>query len=426
MDQFRINQILDTIFRTSVDAIVVINENGIIQMANPAIERLFGYSLNELLYKSVNILMHNRYAIAHDSYIKNYLNTDIKHIIGIGREVECQHKNGSIFPCDLSVSELMLEDGSRLFAGTIHDISVQKKAQATIRELNNHLEERIEERTAQLAKAINNLQKANAALRIEISERIIAEEELRKSKEEAQLLFLKEKELSDLKSRFISTASHEFRTPLSSILSSAKLIGRYQDEDGQEKRLKHISRIQSAVNSLNNILDDLLSWSKLEEGKILYNPVSFNLPELAIDALEEVQVFAKNNQQLIYNHIGDSGFVTLDPLYIKNILLNLLSNAVKYSGEGQVIQLESSFKDGKLHLKVKDKGIGIPIEDQAHLFDRFFRANNVSNIQGTGLGLNIVKKYIDIMEGNISFESDLKNGTVFHVTIPLKPQPKVL
>lgn len=419
MDWLNSEQLLKVIIESAVDGIVVIDDCGTILMANPATYSTFGYPDGFLIGKSVNVLMPASYASHHDGYLKRYMQTGEKRIIGIGREVLGLRSDGSTFPFDLSISELIIADGKKLFAGTIHDISAQKEAQAEIEKLNKELEVSINERTDELAKVVDQLLQANAALRNEILERKNMEEALLKSREDTQKALESEKTLSELKSRFITTASHEFRTPLSSILSSAKLIGRYTDAEGQENRQKHIKRIETSVYNLNNILNDLLTWSKLEENKITYRPISFSILELTGEVLEEMQTLSKKGQKVVYEHHSERHHVTLDPVFLKNILLNLLSNSIKYSAEHQSVYLSSHIEQDRLHLHVKDEGIGIPLEEQKYLFDRFFRAKNVDSIQGTGLGLNIVKKYVDLMGGEIRFESAENKGCSFIVTIPV-------
>src|ERR1017187_6993772 len=198
----------------------------------------------------------------------------------------------------------------------------------------------------------------------------------------------KERSLNELKSRFVSVASHEFRTPLGTLLHSASLISKYNEPEDQEKRTKHINRIKSSVVNLTGILNDFLSLSKLEEGKVSYNPVFIDLKEFCEEIKEEMQVTAKNGQNIILTHKGDSYNILMDKQILKNILINLTSNAIKYSPENENIVISTENSNGKLTVKVLDHGIGIPFEDQKHLFDTFFRAGNVTNIQGTGLGLN--------------------------------------
>lgn len=246
----------------------------------------------------------------------------------------------------------------------------------------------------------------------DISERKRAVEEMSKALD-------KERLLNELKSRFVSMASHEFRTPLGTILSSASLIGKYNGADDEEKRHKHIQRIKASVVNLTAILNDFLSLSKLEEGKVSYNPVAFQMEELCEEIKEEMQVIAKDGQDIICAYNGYVKTVELDKQILKNILINLVSNAIKYSDEHQPILISSEQKGDQLTIKVTDKGIGIPEEDQQHIFDTFFRATNATNIQGTGLGLNIVKKYTDMLGGTINFESRPGEGTTFAITLNL-------
>ncbi|MCG3167126.1 MAG: Adaptive-response sensory-kinase SasA [Bacteroidia bacterium] len=239
-----------------------------------------------------------------------------------------------------------------------------------------------------------------------------AENEIRKSLE-------KEKELNELKSRFVSMASHEFRTPLSTILSSVSLVQKYDGPENEEKREKHITRIKSAVNNLTGILNDFLSLDKLETGKVENNPVEFDIVKFAEEMTEEMQAVAKKGQQIIYKHKGKKTTVIADKHILKNILHNLLSNASKYSNEDTEINFNTISDKTNLKIEVCDKGIGIPVEEQQHMFERFFRAKNATNIGGTGLGLNIVKKYTELLDGKIEFESKSGEGTIFTIEIPM-------
>ncbi|GEO02690.1 hypothetical protein AAE02nite_03540 [Adhaeribacter aerolatus] len=275
---------------------------------------------------------------------------------------------------------------------------------AEIRKLNAELEERVAERTRELGEAIQKLEHTNKTL-------YQAQIEIRKALQ-------KEKELHELKSRFVTIASHEFRTPLSTVLSSASLISKYKTTEDDDKRLKHVERIKSAVSNLTSILNDFLSISRIEEGKIYNVPSAFDLVAFTTDITEEMQGVIKAGQRIYYEHTGDKTEVNLDKNLLKNILFNLLSNASKYSGEGKDIFLNTKLTDKTLTLQVKDQGIGIPDADKTHLFTPFFRAQNVTNIQGTGLGLNIVKRYVDIMQGTLDYTSELNQGTTFTITIP--------
>lgn len=229
-----------------------------------------------------------------------------------------------------------------------------------------------------------------------------------------------ERALNELKSRFVSMASHEFRTPLSTILSSISLIDRYNEGTNSEKVLKHITRIKSSVQNLNGILNDFLSLDKLEEGNVTSNPVLFNIRELVQDLLDEMEASVKPGQKLITSFDCEKFDVQCDAQILKNILINLTSNAIKYSEVDKDIEIAVMAKDKTLEISVTDHGIGIPDDEQKHLFERFFRARNVTNIEGTGLGLNIVKKYVDLLGGTMDYKSKLGLGTSFFVTLPLK------
>ena len=228
---------------------------------------------------------------------------------------------------------------------------------------------------------------------------------------------IKERELGELKSRFVSMASHEFRTPLSAIQSSLDLIKIYQERGQHEKQEKHFTRIKASVQNLTNILNDFLSLEKLESGKISNQPVEIVFDEYVKEVLEEIELLKKDNQVIEYKHEG-KGEAFLDKYLFRNILNNLLSNAIKYSPEGATIKVKTEIKEKVLRVSVIDEGIGIPKADQEHMMSRFFRATNVTNIQGTGLGLTIVKRYLDMIGGSIWFESKESVGTTFFVTIP--------
>ena len=240
---------------------------------------------------------------------------------------------------------------------------------------------------------------------IDISERKKSEENLHES-------LKKEKELGELKSRFVSMASHEFRTPLSTILSSAYLIEKYITTADQPKRDKHLQRIFSSVNMLTNILNDFLSLGKIEEGKILVRLAYVNIQELMISIARDMKNTLKNNQKIRCYHEGDP-VVLLDISLLKHIVMNLVSNASKFSFEKSWIEIKTICSDQQIYISVKDFGMGIAADDQKHLMERFFRGANAGNIQGTGLGLHIVAKYTELMNGSVECKSELEKGTEF-------------
>lgn len=409
---------LQAIIKTATDGIIIIDERGIMELANEAAARLFGYAEEELLGHNISMLMPSPHREIHDSYIQNYMRTGVRKIIGIGREVMGLRKDQSTFPVRLSISEVQLAE-RMVFTGILHDLSAQKAAEARIKELNQHLEEEVHRRTEELATTINQLLNTNNQLEFEIQERKVAETTLRKNEQELRKAIEKERELNTLKSRFVSMASHEFRTPLSTILSSADLLEMYTSEEQQDKRLKHTTRIKSAVNNLISILNDFLSLSKLEEGKITVTPVEFNLEEFCEEVMDDVQAILKPGQVLQHHGLSKETLIILDKKMLKNVFINLFSNAIKYSDAGSTIDCFVNIENNELSISIQDHGIGIPEEEQQHLFTRFFRAHNAENISGTGLGLNIVKRYVELMNGRIHFESVLGVGTTFHVHIPL-------
>lgn len=410
---------LQSIIETAIDGIITIDERGVIETINPAAARLFGYQPQEVIGQKINMLMPSPYRDEHDYYMHRYMSGQPARIIGLGREVPGLKKDGSTFPLRLAVSEVKIE-GKRLFTGIVHDLTDVKAAEVKILQMNEELEDKVIQRTEELASVVNKLLNTNKKLQHEIRERESVEETLRTREQEVRHALEKEKELSELKSRFVSMASHEFRTPLSTILSSASLLSRYTEADQQQQREKHINRIKSAVHNLTGILNDFLSLSKLEEGKVENQPSQFTWNELVPEVIDEMQGLLKPGQEILHQPLQQTLSLTLDKRLVKNILFNLLSNAIKYSEEGKKIFCSERLSGGFVELEVRDQGMGIPEADQAHLFSRFFRAANATNIQGTGLGLNIVKQYVDLVGGDITFSSELGKGTTFTVKLPLK------
>jgi two-component system CheB/CheR fusion protein len=242
---------------------------------------------------------------------------------------------------------------------------------------------------------------------------------LEDGKEQVSQSLAKERELSNLKSRFVSMASHEFRTPLTTIQLSAVLIEKYAANYSNENISKHINKIKMMLGNLNGILGDFLSLERLEAGKVETLLSEIDIVKFSEAITEEMQMIAKQNQRIIYQHTGKGSLVHLDQALLKNCVINLISNAIKYSGADTFIEFNTEVTDKKLTLVVKDNGIGIPENDQQHLFEAFFRAHNTGNIPGTGLGLNIVTRYTSLMKGKISFESKVNQGTSFTIELPL-------
>ena len=398
----------EALFEYASMGILVANEKGIIEMANHFLLSQFGYESNdELVGQQVEMLIPRRYDSVHHAHRANYVKKPERRPMGVGRDLFAIKKDGTEFPVEVSLSHYTASDGIFIIAFVIditkrkeieNSIILQKEQLAEnnlkIEELNEGLEQKVELRTSQLQETMQQLEASSAELTKALS---------------------KEKELGDLKSRFVSMASHEFRTPLSTILSSASLLAKYTETSEQEKRTKHIDRIKSSVNNLTDILNEFLSIGKIEDGKIVARYIRFNVKDFIENICAEIRGIAKKDQQFKYTHNGIE-IIELDDSLLRNIIFNLLSNAIKFTADDGIIEIHSVVEHNVFSITIKDNGIGISAEDQQHLFERFFRASNATNIQGTGLGLHIVAKYAELMNGTISFVSELEKGTHFTIT----------
>ncbi|MEN0054227.1 MAG: PAS domain-containing sensor histidine kinase [Mucilaginibacter sp.] len=388
--------LLNAIIENAIDGIITIDDCGKVERINPAACKLFQYSPEEVIGQNVSMLMPPPDRVQHDEYIHRYQRTGDPHIIGIGREVLGLKKDGARFPFRLGVSEVQFS-GRKIYTGFIHDLTREKDAEETLREYAMHLEDLVEERTLSLKHSV---------------------EEIQKAKEEVSQSLVKEKELSQLKSRFVSMASHEFRTPLTSVQLSAVLIQKYAEAYENPNIAKHVNQIKNAVANLTGILNDFLSLEKLEAGKVAPVFVVFDLVKFAEDITEDMQIAAKKNQTIIYQHTGVHREVKLDQNLLRNCIINLIGNAIKYSGEDTFIEFNTEINDTNFIVSIRDNGIGIPDTDQRHLFEAFFRAHNTGDIPGTGLGLNIVSRYVRLMDGEILFSSMVNRGTSFNLKFP--------
>lgn len=360
--------------------VAITDQKGVIKHVNDNFCKISKYSREELLgqdHRIINSGYHSK------EFIRNLWLTIANGKIWRG-ELRNKAKDGTHYWVDTTIVPFLNEQGKPYqYLAIRSDITQRKLAEEQLLRINEELENKVKERTLELTQALS-----------------------------------KEKELNEMKSRFVSIASHEFRTPLSAILSSTSLVEHYTNADQDEKRKKHVDRIKSSVRNLTSILDDFLSLEKLEQGKVEAHNSEFNLKEFIEDGIEEMEGMSKRKHQKInFNYEGGEE-VYQDKKILRNVLLNLLSNAVKYSPEGKEIHVSAKVQDDQVILDVRDEGIGIPAEAQKSLFDKFFRAKNATNIQGTGLGLNIVKRYVELLDGQISFISEENVGTTFAVQFP--------
>ena len=354
---------LNAIIQTAVDGIITISDRGIIESVNPATCKLFGYEVSEMIGQNIAMLMPSPHREAHDNYLSNYTTTGHKKIIGIGREVLGRKKDGTTFPFWLAVSEVNL-GGKCLFTGIVHDMTEQKKAEADLLKLNQELEGRIAERTEKLSDVVNKLLATNQQLYHEIQERKAAEQSLLLLQVELQQALKKEQDLGLLKTRFVSMASHEFRTPLSTILSSASLMDQYTQTEQQDKRHRHFLKIRNSVEMLTMLLNDFLSISRLEKGIVELCLEKVNFQAFCQEIIDEMNITLKKGQKLITRHEDADLVIEIDKKLLKLMLINLISNASKYSDEGKNIVCETKKIGQHFTINIIDEGMGIPEEDQ--------------------------------------------------------------
>ena len=384
-------RVCELLFTTAAEGLVVVDATGRIIMHNPRMSSMFGYADGALQGLTIEALLPEAARARHAHHRAEYERKPVQRSMGMGMDLRGQRKDGSVFPVEVSLNHFTV-DGKRYVMGLVTDITLRHKAEEELQRTNQELEDRVEQRTTELREAEHSVREA----------------------------LEKERELHALKSRFVAMASHEFRTPLSTIMSSVDLIGRYAD--GEEKVEKHVTRIRSKVRELTAMLNEFLSLERIEQGQVQAVPAEFDIVHQCIEQIEELRGLAKSGQSIDYDHSGEERSVTTDRTMLGHVITNLVTNAVKYSPEHMPIMLRTSIAQGRLHIAVEDRGMGIPVEDQQHLFERFFRGSNVMTIQGTGLGLNILKRYLDLLGGTITFTSE-PGHTVFRVEVPQQLSP---
>lgn len=386
---------IEALFLFATEGILVTNDKGEIVRANPCAEKLFGYANGELIGKKIEVLVPKRLDAKHTDHRKKFNTNPHARSMGAGINLFGLKKDNSEIPIEISLSPYTTSEG-RFVIAFIVDITIRKQAEEKLKNYSSELERQVRNRTLILEEAI---------------------EELEKTKKNLHVSLEKEKELNELKSRFVSMASHEFRTPLTTMMSSLSLMNKYADQNDVKNRSKHAKKIKNSINNLTDILNDFLSVSKLEEGKIANNPVETSLRAFITEVISEMKGMATQGQVLEQKYTGNE-IVSIDTKLLKNVLFNLISNAIKFSPEGGEVLVSVVAGNSSVKISVKDSGIGISKEDQKHLFERFFRGHNATHIQGTGLGLNIVAKYAELMGGSIQFESEENKGTTFTIIIP--------
>lgn len=382
--------------------------NGEIRWSDEAC-RILGYEPDEILPTFEYFLSHVHHDDVH--LVKQILSGSFRHLASLKLSYRIIDRKGltkfiqSEFNLDLNTEFKIIR-----LTGFILDVTEMQQAANEKNKAN-----------LELQSAYEDIRKMNASLESKVSEKTLimqaALQKLEHSQLELRDALSKEKELNEIKSRFVSMASHEFRTPLSTVLLSASLISKYPRTEDFEKRERHIGLIKESVKNLNLLLEDFLSLGKLEEGKVSIQVLTFEVKEFIQAVIDEMTPSLKRGQQ-IKSVFDCEGTFTTDKLLLKNIIINLLSNAIKFSDQDKTCQIETSLRDDKLSICVKDEGIGIAKEDMQYMFSTFYRGKNTINIEGTGLGLHIVKRYVDMLKGQINISSQLNKGTAISVEVP--------
>ncbi|MET4081965.1 two-component system sensor kinase FixL [Pedobacter sp. UYP30] len=389
--------LLEAIIENAIDGLITMDERGIIETINPSACKLFHYSADEIIGQNISTLMPQPDRAFFESYLFHHRKDGYLNGFGMPRELVGIAKNGRQFPLRLGFSQVKYS-GRIIYAGFIHDLTREKDAEGKLQDHTALFEEQIEERTRSLRTNVSTLQK---------------------SQDELNLSLDKEKELHQLKSRFVSIASHEFRTPLSMVQLSASLIDSYSETMDRINIKKHVVKIKEAVLNITAILNDFLSLEKLDLGMVKPDISTFNLYEMASELAQEMQIALKGNQKIIFKHRGSDKMVNLDQNLLKNCIVILIDNAIKYSGSDSQIYFYTKVNEKNCTIRICDNGMGIPESDHKHLFQAFFRAHNTGKISGNGLGLSILSRYTGLMNGTVNFSSKINKGTLFTLTFPL-------
>ena len=397
--------VFNILFEAVSEGVIVVDENQTIVASNSAAEEMFGYVKSEILNQHLNILIPEKHHNKHGVHFKSfYESQSSKRKMGINHQLFGTRKNSENFPVEVGLNPFIVEN-KKYVMSIIVDISERKQAEDKIVDLNTQLESKVSKRTIELNKTVGNLKG-------EIDKRVKAELELRNA-------LKKEIELNELKTKFLSLLSHEFKTPLSGILNSAVLIGRYTETETQDKRDKHLSTIKNKVQYLDGILNDFLSVERLDSGKVKYKFSHFKLSKVVNEVVYNANMMLKSGQHINYPKNIDDISIYNDEKILDLVLGNLLNNAIKYSPENTSIDFNIVAKKDEFIFEIIDAGIGIPLKDQKHIFERYFRAENALTSQGTGIGLNIIKGHLESLNGTISFESIENKGTKFEVKLPI-------
>lgn len=408
---FRNQNIFNALSEVIPEGVIITNKKQIIVAANESAEKIFDYEKDELINQHLNILIPSGYKTNHKKHFVNFLKKKDSRKMNHDSDLYGVTKNNNKVPLEIALKPFNINNELYVLA-LILDITSRKEIEQKINNLNIELEKTVKQRTLELKKTIEQLKTLNFNFKKEIKKRIEAQNKIKDA-------LKKEQELNSLKTKFLSMVSHEFKTPLSGILTSTMLLKKYQSSDQQVKRDKHIDTISNKVHYLNNILNDFLSIERLESSNIKYKFTRFNLSKIVNEVVYNANMLLKNGQRINISPNVNEFVLYQDEKILELLLSNLLYNAIKYSPENKTITIEVTQDNKNTVFKIIDEGIGIPKKDQKFIFNRYFRAENVLNTQGTGIGLNIVKSHLKNLGGSISFISQEHIGSVFIIELPI-------
>ncbi|MFP2997309.1 PAS domain-containing sensor histidine kinase [Spongiivirga sp. MCCC 1A20706] len=397
------NDIFETLAEAIPEGVIVVDSTQKIVGLNKSTLEMFGYDRDELLGQLLTVLVPVKHKSVHGSHFEGFYRQSERREMGKGRDLNGLRKDGVEFPLEVGLAPFTYNN-KKYVMGLLVNITERKKIEQRILQLNDELEIKVQERTKALNETVETLQK-------EVKKR-------KKAEVKALESLKKERELNELKTKFLSLVSHEFKTPLSGILTSALLAGKYEKQTEQDKRLKHLELIKNKVHYLDNILNDFLSVERLDSGKVNYRYSTFELSKVLNEVIYNANMLLKSGQTINYPDDADTMLLDFDEQVLTLVISNILSNAIKYSPENTIIDIRIKQGEEMISIEIEDQGMGIPEHEQKHIFDRYFRAENAINDQGTGIGLNIVKSHLDNLGGSINFISEENKGTTFIIQLP--------
>ena len=368
------------------DGVYGLDAQGNVTFVNPAAAAMIGWDVHDLIGKSMHAVLHHSHPDG-SHYARETCPIYAAFQDGVVHRVTDEvfwRKDGTKFPVEYISTPMRDEQGALIGAVVaFRDITQQKWAESVLQRANEELELKVQERTAELQDLNHQL-----------------------------------KELNEIKSRFVAMVCHEFRNPLNNITLSLSSFKRYENQLSAVQKHDYLSGITENAERMTQMIDDILVISKIEAKRLEVQSTALDVVAFCRDLVEEFN--ATFNQAIALHCRRKSLMVHLDEQLLRSILTNILTNAIHYSAEDSPITFKLYCHKHWVVFQVTDQGIGIPDGDRPHLFEPFKRGQNVSNIPGTGLGLNIVKRFVDLQQGRIEIDSQLGEGTIFRVFLPME------